>query len=134
MNSGTVPRLPGMLPAIMIVAPNSPMLRAKARTQPLRIPGRANGSMTVQKASQRPAPRVRGGLHEAVINGCKCQANRPHEQRKTDDRRGQGRSFPIENESQTQRSFEEPAEDSLPSKCQQQQIAGDDRGQHERQD
>ena len=42
-----------------MVAPNSPRLRAKASTSPVRMPGAISGKVTLRKVSKRPAPRVR---------------------------------------------------------------------------
>src|SRR5438094_4566624 len=50
---------PGMLPAIMIVAPNSPSARAKASTVPARMPRHARGSVTRKNAARGPQPSVR---------------------------------------------------------------------------
>ncbi len=50
--------MPGKLPAKVMVAPNSPRLRAQASTQPASTPGRASGSVTRRNVVQRSAPRV----------------------------------------------------------------------------
>ena len=57
MASGTVAVLPGMLPASISVAPNSPSARAKARTSPAMMPLRASGSVTSSavRHSERPS-------------------------------------------------------------------------------
>ena len=59
MESDSVAVRPGMKPATMIVAPNSPSARAKASTAPAVSPRAASGSVIVQNARQGPAPRVR---------------------------------------------------------------------------
>src|SRR5579875_1537513 len=56
---GSVWVFPGMLPAIISVAPNSPRARAKARMVPAMTPGHASGSATFQKALHSEAPSVR---------------------------------------------------------------------------
>ena len=50
---------PGMLPASMSVAPNSPSARAKARTVPASTPGAAIGNSTLRKTRPSEAPNVR---------------------------------------------------------------------------
>ena len=54
---------PSMFPAKVIVAPNSPKLRANARTSPVRIPGIANGNVIVKSARNGLAPRVVAACH-----------------------------------------------------------------------
>ncbi len=48
-----------MLPATMIVAPNSPNARANASVIPPNIPRHASGSVIVKKTRASPAPSVR---------------------------------------------------------------------------
>ena len=57
MASGTVVVFPGMFPASISVAPNSPSARAKARTRPATMPFRASGSVTSSavRHSERPS-------------------------------------------------------------------------------
>ena len=50
---------PRTLPAKMIVAPNSPIPRAKASTQPASSPPAASGSPIRQNVRPGPAPSVR---------------------------------------------------------------------------
>jgi hypothetical protein len=49
---------PGMLPPIIRITPNSPTVWAKPSTAPVRRPGLASGSATVQKARVGEARRV----------------------------------------------------------------------------
>ena len=49
---------PGMFDTKVMVAPNSPRLRAKESSAPVMIPGSASGSVTVRKTPARPAPSV----------------------------------------------------------------------------
>src|SRR5947207_12210946 len=56
---GSVWVRPGRLETKLIVAPNSPMLRAKARIAPASRPGAMSGNVTVKNTRTRPAPRVR---------------------------------------------------------------------------
>ena len=50
---------PSILPAKVIVAPNSPRQRAKPKTNPLVIPGKANGKVILKKVINGDTPRVR---------------------------------------------------------------------------
>ena len=49
---------PGILPATMMVAPNSPSARAKANSMPPAIPRLARGSVIVKNTRHGPAPNV----------------------------------------------------------------------------
>src|SRR5512140_1474955 len=59
MAIGIVAVLPGILPASISVAPNSPMQRASERTVAAATPGHANGKVTVQNTRHSDAPSVR---------------------------------------------------------------------------
>src|SRR5690348_1814941 len=50
---------PGMLETKVMVAPNSPTLRAKPKIAPVRMPGAISGKVIVQNTRQRDAPSVR---------------------------------------------------------------------------
>ena len=54
--------LPGILPASIKVAPNSPKALANARTVPAITPGQAKGSNTCQNTLHSEAPKVRAQL------------------------------------------------------------------------
>src|ERR1700678_3881719 len=56
---GIVSVFPGMFPAIIRVAPNSPSARAKERIVPARIPGQARGSGISRNTRHSDAPSVR---------------------------------------------------------------------------
>ena len=58
MATGSVRVTPGMLPAIMIVAPNSPIARAKPRTAPAASAGYASGSVIEKNTRSGDAPSV----------------------------------------------------------------------------
>src|SRR5690625_678108 len=58
MAKGIVSVTPGIKPAIINVAPNSPNARAKVNTKPESKPGQARGKEIVQNTRQREAPRV----------------------------------------------------------------------------
>src|SRR3546814_7449818 len=49
---------PGMLPAIIRVAPNSHRARANARNTPAKIPGIAKGSVTLKKVATALTPKI----------------------------------------------------------------------------
>ena len=59
MASGIVRVTPGMLPAIKMVAPNSPRARLKAKMAPVKIPFHANGMEMVKNMRSSEAPKVR---------------------------------------------------------------------------
>ena len=59
MADGIVRVCPAMLAAKVMVAPNSPRLRAKASRAPTHNPGAARGRVTVKNTRSGPAPRVR---------------------------------------------------------------------------
>src|ERR1700749_5075453 len=75
------------LPANMIVAPNSPMPRANASTQPAISPPAARGSDTRRKVGAGPTPRVReaavdrfeGGERLAHVEGRGDEGDRKHD-------------------------------------------------------
>ena len=49
---------PGILDTKVMVAPNSPSARAKHRTAPAMMPGKASGKVMVRNTRTRPAPSV----------------------------------------------------------------------------
>ena len=71
--SASVRVRPGMLPATITVAPNSPSARANARTVPARTPRQARGSVTRKNAaagaqpSVRPRPTSRGSTPSNAV-------------------------------------------------------------------
>ena len=54
--------LPGILPATIRVAPNSPMPRAKASMSPAKMPFQASGRETVSRTRSSEAPKVRAAF------------------------------------------------------------------------
>ena len=62
MASGRVWVLPGMFPATMKVAPNSPRARAVPSTHPARMPRLASGRVTRRNTASSPEPRVRAAF------------------------------------------------------------------------
>ncbi len=60
---------PGMEPATISEAPNSPMARAKASSVPARMPGQASGSVTRKNTPQRDCRKVRAA---ASNSGSTC--------------------------------------------------------------
>ena len=58
MASGIVRVSSGMLETKVIVAPNSPKLRAKAKITPLKIPGAIRGKVIVKNTLKGLAPKV----------------------------------------------------------------------------
>ena len=61
--------LPGILPASINVAPNSPNERANAKTVPAATPGQARGIVTDQKIFHSEAPSVRAAF-SILISTC----------------------------------------------------------------
>ena len=59
MASGMVRVTFGILPAIRMVAPNSPMARQNAKILPVKMPFQANGIEMVKKIRNSQAPNVR---------------------------------------------------------------------------
>src|SRR5579875_96162 len=70
---GIVSVFPGMLPASISVAPNSPRARANAKIVPARIPGQASGSDTRRNTRHSDAPKVRAACR-SVRSSCSSAA------------------------------------------------------------
>ena len=85
ISSESVVVLPGIFPATMIVAPNSPTARAKARTIPAMMPREASGSVMVKKTRASPAPECSRDLFEALIDGLESDTRGTHQERKRHD-------------------------------------------------
>lgn len=62
---------PGMFDTKVIVAPNSPRLRAKAKIVPVKIPGRMSGRVTVMKTHLGDAPKVRAACSNPIFTSSK---------------------------------------------------------------
>ena len=58
MPTASVRVRPGIAPAIMIVAPNSPSARENPSTAPAAMPRDASGSVIVRRMRNDPAPSV----------------------------------------------------------------------------
>ena len=90
-------RLPGMLPATISVAPNSPIARAKASSMPARMPRQASGSVTRKNTAhsrQAEHPRAARAAGRRLERGARGLQH----QRERDDRRGDHRALPAEDQ------------------------------------
>src|SRR5579872_6472658 len=108
----------------VIVAPNSPSERAKARIMPATMPGRIRGNVMVANTQTGLAPKV------------PAAASRRRSTASTESRiarTGQGRAGPAKGEDDAEPLFQQPAERTPPAEQQQQDIAGDDRRHDQRQ-
>ena len=96
MADGIVRVCPAMLAAKVMVAPNSPRLRAKASRAPTHSPGAARRRVTVKNHPQRPGAEGAGGPLEARLDVLDGEAHGAQGQREADHRRSQGRPLPVE--------------------------------------
>jgi hypothetical protein len=107
------------------------MLRAKASTQPLRMPVRASGNRIDQNASSGSTQRA-GGLEQAIVDRRESQTDRADQQGKCSDGRRQRRPFPIKDQPNVKHVFEKGAQQAVPAEKHQQQITRDHGRQHQR--
>ncbi len=133
MAKGIVRVLPSMFPATMIVAPNSPKLRAKAEheTGDQAPPGQGQGDG--EERPQAACPQAPRGHLETGIDSLKRQADRSDHQRKTHRRRSQRRPQPGEHDFDSQPLAQRRAEDSVRGEGDEKKITGHDGRQHQRQ-
>ena len=92
---------PGMLPAIMTVAPNSPSARANPSTAPATTAGRASGSVMVKNTRSGPAPSVAAAASNRRSTCSMPAPNRPHQQRQPHDRHREHDRLPGEDDFHT---------------------------------
>src|ERR1051325_10092205 len=104
----------------VIVAPNSPSARAKDRIMPARMPGRISGSVIVAKIHSAFAPSV-----PAASSRRRSTAS--------SDRRIERGTGPAEDEDDAESLGKKFAKGAPAPEQQQQEIAGDDRRDDERQ-
>ena len=124
---------PGMFDTKVMVAPNSPIALAKPSTMPASTPGSASGKRHGREHPPgRGAQRARG-LFQPAVDRLDRQPDRPHQQRKRHHAAGQRRAGPAKREHDAEMVGEPGADQAAPAEGQQQQIAGDDRRQHQRQ-
>ena len=117
----------------VIVAPNSPSAFAKPSARPARMPGSASGSVTVAKVHAGLAPSVPAASSDLSIDALDAEPDRPDDERKRHHRRRECRAGPSERELQPQHLLEPRADRPAPAEDAQQQIAGHDRRDDERQ-
>src|SRR5437870_6727335 len=111
-----------MLATKVIVAPNSPMLRAKERIMPAMMPGRASGRVITRKTQTGPAPSVASTL-QPPVDRLDRQPYCAHHQRKAHHRAGECGTGPAKGEHDPEMLVEELAERAAAAE-QQQQVAG----------
>ena len=87
--SGMVCVRPWMLPANVIVAPNSPSARAHASAAPATSDGARNGSVTRRNVVQRPGAERRGRVLVARVDRAQAAFDRDDEERHRDERLGE---------------------------------------------
>ena len=124
---------PGMLATKVMVAPNSPERLGEAEHDA--------GDEARQRERQRDGqehpgavrPERRGGVFQAAVDGFDREPDRPHHQGKAHDPAGQRRAGPAEREHDAEMIGEEHADRPAAAERDQQQIAGHDRRQHQRQ-
>ena len=124
---------PGILDTKVMVAPNSPSARAKHSTTPAMMPGKASGKVTVRNTRTVGAERG-GGLLEPAVDRLKRKPDRADHERKAHDAAGQRRAGPAEREHDAEMIVQKGADRPLASERNEQQIPGDDRRQHQRQE
>ena len=123
---------PGMFETNVMVAPNSPSALAKHSTMPAMMPGSASGSVTVANTRKRLAPSV-----QAASSSLASTASIESRIARTSSGNPitpQASAAPVQrNENTMPNVGEERADDAAPAERDQQQVAGDDRRQHQRQ-
>ena len=116
-----------------MVAPNSPIALAKARIMPAMMPGRISGRVTVRKTQDAAAPSV-----PAASSSLRSTASIDRRMARTISGKpitAQASAAPVQRKEKTMPkcSVEEGADRPAPAEAEQQQIAGDDRRQDQRQ-
>ena len=86
-----------------------------------------------QEHPERVGAERAGGVFQAAIDGLDRQADRPDQQRKGHHRAGERRAGPAKREHDPEMLVQERADRAAPSEAEEEQIAGDDRRQDERQ-
>ena len=132
MAEGSVWVSPWMLPTKVMVAPNSPIDRAKLRIAPAITPGSTSGRVTSPKHPERRGAERPGRLLEPPVDGLDRQAHGADHQREPHDGAGQRRPGPAEREGDAEFGIEPAADRPAPAEGQQQQIAGHDGRQDQR--
>ena len=116
-----------------MVAPNSPSARAKHKSTPAITPGKASGKVTV-KNTRMIGPKRRGGVFKPSIDRFEGEPDRANHERKAHDAAGQRRAGPAERENDAEMFVQEGADRSPAAEPDEQEIAGDDGRQHQRQE
>ena len=116
-----------------MVAPNSPSALAKHSTMPAMMPGSASGSVTVANTQAGVAPSVAAADLEPPVDRFDRQPDGAHQQRKSHHAAGECGAGPAERKHDAEMIRKKCADRPAPAERDQQQIAGDDRRQHQRQ-
>ena len=122
--------LPGMFPASMMVAPNSPRARAKVSTVPEMIPGRQLGKTIRQKMAVSDRPRVRPASMRSVSICSKTPPGRAVHQWEGHHRGGDDHPHPGEHDLDAELGQPFPDAAGLAEEHQQEE-AHHRRGQHQ---
>ena len=100
---------------------------------PAITPGRQSGRVMVANTQSGLAPSVPAADLEPRVDRLDRQTDGAHQQRKAHHRAGQRRAGPAEGEDDAEMLVEEGADRPAPAERDQQQVAGDDRRQDQRQ-
>ena len=85
MSSGMISVSSGMLPAMKITDPYSPMARAKARVKPVSNAGSSGGRMTRARMWKRLAPRSAAASSCSALAIPQHRLDGPHDERQADE-------------------------------------------------
>ena len=116
-----------------MVAPNSPIALAKHRMAPAITPGRQSGRVMVANTQNGLAPSVPAADSRRASTASIERRMARTSKREAHHRAGQRRSGPAEGEDDAEGLVEEGADRPAPAERDQQQVAGDDRRQDQRQ-
>ena len=122
---------PGMSPASMSVAPNSPSARAKERIVPASSPGAASGTTMRRKTRHSEAPSVRAACSSGDVHLRDRSPRGEIHERKRNHSRSDHSSRPGENHSHAD-AQKKPAKRPVPAEKQKEQKADDSRRQNKR--
>ena len=132
MVRGRVLVFPGMFPAIIRVAPNSPMARAKDRTVPAMIPRRARGRMTRQSCLPFGMTQRIGGKDQFPIHRFHGRPAGLDHEGQGHNKGGQGGSVPGKHEAPPGPGIKDLSQPAVSAEKNDQIISGYRRGQNQR--
>ena len=114
-----------------MVAPNSPIALAKHRIMPAMMPGTISGRVTVRNTQAR-FPQGSCRLLQFLVDRLDRQADGAHHQREAHDGTGERGAGPAEREHDAEIVRQERPDRPAPPEQDQQEVAGDDGRQHQR--